>query len=79
MREGEGGGETAQGWCAGAGAYSVNDATVSTRRLQLCLSEQQCRHVEHESRLAGACQGPVLLFPVALSSAEGKKMRGGEF
>ena len=45
--------ETTQGRCA-----RVNDAMLSTRRLQPCLSEQQCRCVEHESQLAAAWRGP---------------------
>ena len=62
---------------------SVNDATLSARRLQLCLSEQQCRHVEHGSRLAGAWQGPVLLccflqLVVLLMSAEGERRESSE-
>lgn len=68
-----------EGWRAGACA-SVNGATLSTRRLQLCLSEQQCHHVEHESQLAGAWQGPALircfLQFVVLFSAVGKEKRG---
>lgn len=72
------GGETTEGRCAGACAR-VNGAMLSTRRLQPCLSEQQCRHVEHGSQLAGAWQGPVLLCCflqfVALLSAEGKEER----
>lgn len=57
----------------------VNDATLSTRRLQPCLSEQQCRHVEHESQLDPACQGPALLRCflqfIVLLSVEGKEER----
>lgn len=68
-----------EGWRAGACA-SVNGATLSTRRLQLCLSEQQCHHVEHESQLAGAWQGLALircfLQFVVLLSAVGKEKRG---
>lgn len=68
--------ETTEGRCAGACAH-VNDAMLSARRLQPCLSEQQCRHVEHESQLARVCQGPVLLCCVLQSTmlltAEGKK------
>lgn len=37
----------------------VNDAMLSTRRLQLRLSKQQCGHVEHESQLAAAWRGPA--------------------
>lgn len=69
-------GETTEGWCAGACAC-INDAVLSTRRLQPCLSEQQCRHVEHKSQLAGAGQGPVLLWCflqfIVLLCAEGEE------
>lgn len=72
-------GDTTEGQCAGACAR-VNDATLSTRRLQPCLSEQQCRHVEHKSQLAGAWQGPVLLCCflqfIVLLSAEAYEERG---
>lgn len=71
--------ETTEGRCAGACAH-VNDAMLSAWRLQPCLSEQQCRHVEHESQLAGAWQGPgllcCLLRSTVLLSAEGKEERG---
>lgn len=52
--------ETTEGRFAGACAR-VNDTLLSAQRLQPCLSEQQCRHVEHESQLARARQGSVLL------------------
>lgn len=52
--------ETTEGRFAGACAC-VNDTMLSAQRLQPCLSEQQCRHVEHESQLARAWQGSVLL------------------
>ena len=82
-RKGEGKGETTEGRCAGDCAR-VNDATLSTRRLQPCLSEQQCRRVEHDSQLAGAWRGPVLLRRflqlTELLCAEGKEEQtGGSF
>lgn len=56
---------------------------LSTRRLQPCLSEQQCRHVEHDSQLAGAWRGPVLLRRfltlMELLCAQGKEERTGKF
>lgn len=65
------GGETTEGRCAGARAR-VNDATLSARRLQPCLSEQQCCRVEHGSQLAGAWRGlagpGALMFPASCSS-----------
>lgn len=39
----------------------VNDTVLSAQRLQPRLSEQQCRHVEHDSQLAGAWRGSALL------------------
>lgn len=56
---------------------------LSTRRLQPCLSEQQCRRVEHDSQLAGAWRGPVLLRRfltlMELLCAQGKEERTGKF
>lgn len=45
-------GGTTEGRFAGACAR-VNYTVPPSRRLQPCLSEQQCRRVEHGSQLAG--------------------------
>lgn len=72
MREGE----ITEGLCAGPCAR-VNDVMLSTWRLQLCLSKQQCRRVEHESQLAAAWQGLAFLCCflqfIVLLSVEGKE------
>lgn len=74
------GGETTEGQFAGACAC-VNDTMLSAQRLQPCLSEQQCRRVEHESQLARAWQGSVLLrwflrFIVLLYTEEQEERNG---
>lgn len=74
--KGEGGGEATEGWFAGACAC-VNDTTPSALRLRPCLSEQQCRRVEHESQLARAWQGSLMMFPVVRRAALWRK-RGKE-
>lgn len=74
------GGETTEGRFAGARAC-VNDTMLSARRHQPCLPEQQCRRVEHESQLARAWQGSVLLRCflrlIVLLCTEGKEERNG--
>lgn len=70
MEGGEGRGATTEGRFAGACAR-VNYTVPPSRRLQPCLSEQQCRRVEHGSQLARAWRGSALLrcLPAARGAA----------
>lgn len=61
-KRGGSGAEKVRGVGGFAGAcVCVNDTVLSAQRLQPRLSEQQCRHVEHDSQLAGAWRGSALL------------------